>query len=923
MKRRSMIKRVLIAVAMAGLLVGMSAPTTTIGAEGPSRALPTATSVSAYAQAGPFAPTRVDDQSGYVDMTRVYGQYLPTNRWQVGSSGFHGRFDQFLQNDVIAFAQRNITQGMGMMAGNGIYVATQGILTFGLDLQPLNALGVQADAAAATIGVALLQNSPVVVAILVLIIGSVFFQMARTGARPWKKLGTAAMVVALFGLMIAGAQGSTVVNGDFKPGFGSPGWFATQINNSISTIATVPAQALSIVSPVGSMNVPVGTGCNVYMENLNANYTLGYGNSAKNSGIVPQIISSLWASTGLTVWKQTQYGSTPYDETGATYGDSIFCHQLDWQSGVSPKQQAKMTFGSTAAATAAGFPANSAAWGSNDNNKRDQSLVAWAACVNDGSGGFTVRDGFQKTRAGDTWITANNCRDWASSDRSVENTAFNVSGKAVDVYDKTDDPAVINFLTTLHGNDTNGGLILIWTYVLSAVVIFIVFGLLGIAITIAKFAAVVMVVSIFFVLLMSLLARQDMSGKLMQFLKTYLGYTVFAFGATLILAMVTLLSKMVSDTGIGVFGPGSIMSLLFTGMSPVIACWLLHMVFTRLFKIPGIFKPSSAFAWGAAGGAVGGAIGSGIANRLEGRGSGLMRRAGKSAAARAGDYVTGGAMLNRGGGKGRGGRPVRRGTMSPGGVGEVAASGALADTAAAVAIAAGDKISKKELRRTKFDKTELLQARRFHNGINPGASRMDAFAQRAGQSIHRVGQSIQRGRIATAEQRRLIGTAQGRAELRARGATAIGSMRGNLTRSISTVRDIGATFGAGTAAKYVAEQTGAAAWRGTKAAGQVAVRGTKAAGQVAVHAAQYITADTASRGMAKIGAGALAGMVLAGPVGAVIGGGIGLARAHRGINIHNTQTNAKLISDYAAHKDSIATESAEAAKEDKKARVVE
>lgn len=907
------IRRVLAAIAMAAALLGVAAPaaaavstvdSTSTSSVTSEASTSTETALITPASIASALPTRIDDPSGYVDLAKVYGEYLPTNRWQVGSASFHGRFDQFLQNDLIAYSQRNITQGVGMMTGNGIYVATQGLLSFGLDLQPMNELGATADQTAATIGSALMDNSPVVVAILVLIIGAAVFQMARTGARPWKKLGTTVMVVSLFAIMLAGAQGSTISDaGKFEPGLGSPGWFATTINNSISNLATVPAQALSVVSPVGSMNMPEGTGCYAYLANMNDAYTLGYGIDSGNSGIVPQIVSSLWSSTGLTVWKQTQYGETPYDETsGATYGDNVFCHQLDWQSNIPAAAQAKMTFGSEANANQAGFVASSAAWGGTDNDKIDQSLVAWAACVNDGNGNFTVRDGFKNDKSGNAWIGEADCRSWwTSSAESASMDKFNVTGKASDVYDKTDDPAVISFLTTLHGNDTNGGLLLIWTYVASAIGVFIVFGMLGIAITIAKFAGIVMAVTVFFVLIMSLLARQDMGGKVMQFLRTYLGYAVFAFGATFILAMVTILSKMVSDTGMKTFGPGSIMALIFTGLSPLIAVWLLHMVFTKIFKVPGVFKPSSAFAWGAAGGAVGGAFGSGLTSRMEGRGSSMMRRAGRTAASRASEYAMGGAMLNRS--SRRGAKNTRQGMMAPVAGG---AAGALAGASAASAIAGG-KVNKNQIRATKFDKGELREARRFRDGIDPNASRAEEFAQRAGKAVKR-GRERMAGLTASGKS---VTSSEGRTELGQRGTAALGSMRTNLTSAASQARNVGKWFyeNPSQASAYMAERAVAGGRRAATTAG----RGMAEAGR----RLQPVAGDPAAGAAARVTAGLAVGTVLGGPVGAVVGGAIGLARAHHGVNVADTKANAKMIADYAAHKDA---EKVKAAAEQKAAR---
>jgi hypothetical protein len=866
----------------AAAAVAGSAPTTTSAPVVMSPLYSESISANPLLTAG-VAPMRLDENGN--SYTGSASEMLTTNRWQLGSSIFHGRFDQFLQTDVITYSQRTISQATGMMVGNGMYAVTQGVLDFSLTLEPLNLLGAQADAVAKTIGEALLSNSPVVLGLVVLIIFGVIFSMARSQNRPWKRLLSVVGVVALFAVMIAGASASTggTDGEDYRPGLLSPGWFATSINDSITIIASVPAEALVIANPVEGATSPEGTGCYTYTENLGAQYEAGSGGNA-----IPRIIASLWDSTGLSVWKQTQYGSYPYDEvTGATYGDEAYCHQLDWQSNGSVSAQASTTFGSLGAAEAANYSPDSSAWGDDNNNRRDQSLIAWAACENDGNGNFSIRGGFAKEKDGTTsWITPNHCDKWWTGDRGTNLDAFNVGGKSSDVTAHTDDPAIINFIQTLHGNDTNAGLLLIWTYGISAFMIMLVFGGLGIAIVIAKFAGVVMIVSVFFVLLMSLLAKQDMGNKMMQYLKTYIGFSVFAFGATLILAMVTILSQMISGTGNAVFGQGSIMALIWTGASPIIACWLLHLIFTKFFKMPSVFKPSSALAWGAAGGAVGGAIGQSLARR-EGRATSMVKNMANLAGSRAGHYAMGGlrSATSRGG---------RQGMMAPG-VGGSALGGA--------AFAAGASVVNKRNKNSESDEASaamLAEAKSFAKGPRSEAvtgSRLDRAAAAGGRFTRGALDKISAGR----ERAQAVTSPAYRAELRAKGGKAISSATAKMKSTGEWIHDdpIGA-------AGFMAENAGRSMRDAARGGGRAAVSGVRA-GQRAVSGPG---AQAAARSIGKVGLGAVVGTIIAGPVGGVAGAAIGAGRARATLTGAREGRDAKLISDYLEHKNNTQADTA-------------
>lgn len=869
MSRGRILTRAFAAAAAVLAIVAMGAGPAVAG-DTVTRESATVPTVGTLAPSEAAAPMQIDEGEIYDDPVYL----LPTYRWSGSSGQLHSRIEGIGATELMNLAQRNWSSNAAMGGGNLAYGATAGLLDLALDMDPLNAAGEQADQVAAVLGRAMYQNSPVVVAVFVLILAGGVWQMARTGQRPWRKIITGAGIVALFAVMTAGASASTTVNGHFKPGLFSPGWIATKINDSVTAIASVPAQALSVSSPVAAGTTPEGTGCHTYLTNLATQY-----NATPGSNPTSQVLSSMWETSGLTAFKLTQYGATPINKSrgNAIFGDEVFCHQLDWLAGVEPGAQAVASFGA-GHLKAMGVQTKSVAWGGmTSNDVRDQSLIAWAACgvhYDSAKGGraFNIPQGFATDKSGNPWITEAACEDWWTDTDGSLDPAFNIGGTGNAVTDKSSDPAVTDFLLTLHGTKQDTGMSMATGFVISSVLVLIVFGGLSIAIIIAKLAAVVMVVSVFFVLLLSLASKQDMTGKMMQFLRQYLGYSVFAFGATLILSLVVLLSRMIIDFTQGMFGMGSFLSLLLVGVAPLIACYLLHVIFTKMFKLPGVFKPSSAFAWGAAGGAVGGALASRV-GRGESRLGSIVRGAGRTTGAVARQYAMGrAAVAGAGGGRTKG----RRGMMSVGTGGAAAAPGAAAGSEALAAVAAGRRMTRRQLDETKFDRGVVKEARQH------------------AKNERREQRSAARAALSETE------TMTFRQRTRQNAQAAQASVKSALSRT-----------------RALAE----AAHDDPLLAAQIVGGGMRDAikrgGSRFANSPALRTSTTAA---AKIGAGAAIGAVVAGPVGAAIGAGIGAQRARVTVRRSRTSADARKVSALLAHRAAQAEAEEKAAAEAKKSQ---
>ena len=543
---------------------------------------------------------------------------LPSERWRDATT-LHGRYDQFLGNDVVAMGMRNALEAGSIGTGNAWFSLSASTVSFASNLAPLNAAGLAIDRAVKQIGDLLLGNgltSGIVVFIVGVAVAVALFQ-ARRGQRPWKRLISVAGLTGFIVLMVSGASTSGVDDaGNFAPGFFSPGWLATQVDHTISVVGGSPSIAGLALSGADDAAAPASSGCGIYLQHLSAAYVAASG----GTGTIPATLSALWQDSGFVVFKQAQYGSALIDpahpELG-TFGDFVVCHQLDWQNGkVSAAAQASMTYGDYQSAKKAGFNEKSLAWGgTHSNEKIDRSMVAWAACSNDGSGKFSVRGGFAKH------ITAQNCSDWWSgSDQDLD--AFDVGGGADDPASKYSDASVIDFLGTLHGNIVGPGLLASYAYSIAAIIIGVVFIGMSLMITIAKLAGLVSAFASLFVVLAQIVVGST-SNKLMVFVKSYIGYAVLAFSATFLLGCITLVTQILVGLGSHVFAPGDPFGLLWTGLCPALSVICFNLLITKVLRLPSPFRPSSGIAYASLANQVGGAS---FIRRAEDRAAGAIQR---------------------------------------------------------------------------------------------------------------------------------------------------------------------------------------------------------------------------------------------------------------------------------------------------------
>ncbi|HEX9087854.1 MAG TPA: hypothetical protein VF867_10040 [Arthrobacter sp.] len=634
---------------------------------------------------------------------------LPVSRWAQSTADMHSRLDGGTFGINAEMVQRNALQNGGMATGNFMWSLGTGLAGFAINFCILESAGGAADQIGHTIGESMLSPGSGLLAGLVFIgvIGLLINGMRR-GTMQWKPIMMKAVIVGVFVIMVIGAGKTTGGGfegqaGAYHPGVGSPGWIVTTMNNTVSSLASAPAAALSLDTGKGTtMKGADPLNCSDYTLALKQEYMGVYSGPAKLSSGVPLILSSIWETTGLRAWRTAQFGNAKDDGMSG----NVWCHFLDQKAAVAvvvPSDQneygsVRNILGDVFRASGTPLPDNSSpVWDStafvpSDNTRVDHSLVGWATCKLPAGADWSNKnnwdvDAFNK---GDKEHKADQdtCRKfWNVPNDSLDNFEWSTSGDSVNTRTTTDDKsaglAVRQFIRTMHGNDNQAGMTTILAYNLGALGMLIVFGLISIAIIVSKIALVVMIVIAFFMMLQALMPGADM-GKLGGFLKTMMGMTLFIFSIQLIFAFVSVFTRLLQEVGTNMLGgDSSVVATVWSGMAPLVAVGILHMMFTKVMKIPSPFSVSGGLSWGnAMGSAAGGAAFAGVSSLLE---RGQSRMKGRASNAAKGSIDSGKRGLSTAVGRATGGRiggvagasSGRRNAAAPAGL-EDAAKGVLA-----------------------------------------------------------------------------------------------------------------------------------------------------------------------------------------------------------------------------------------------------
>ncbi|WP_152364407.1 hypothetical protein [Microlunatus speluncae] len=568
-------------------------------------------------------------------------QYLPVERWSGATQQLHVRSAGGFPTDF-APLQRQL-QGSTFVIGDFLYSVTTKLVMWSTEFCPLQSVGATIDSAAAQFGRSVL-SSPLLAGLAVIATAGLLLQGLRREGSWLARLAVKMVIVGALVVMVVGATNSrTDEAGRFIPGEGSPGWFATTIDEAITEIASAPAAALS--TPNSDEGAGIDTdqlSCGAYINALRR----GYNDSARDDGtlidaksVPAQTISNLWQVSGYRAWSVGQFGRDNLN------GQSrVACRMLDHNAAIpagigSYTIEGQGAENNRSAATRAdvlsrvpdpriavsqvGVNPNAPAWRPLNRVEQDKAWIAWASCVpQDGLLSNIDATGGWHTPRGQGWLIAvEAARVGAEEGRSAAlNSAcynfFNRNGDTVgDIFDWGDGDAklkenagempasIYDFISSLHGSNLGASGSAVIGYLLSAIGVAAVFGMAGAIIMIIKAIAAFMLLSVIFVALLCLLPRTD-NNRLIRFIKGYVGLSLAAAFGVFILSLITLFTNVILNVIKGFVGQNTDMGLILGGLAPVMAAVALHFAFRQAgVPSPMTLKGAMSFGGAIAGGA--------------------------------------------------------------------------------------------------------------------------------------------------------------------------------------------------------------------------------------------------------------------------------------------------------------------------------
>ncbi|WP_433673888.1 hypothetical protein [Microbacterium gorillae] len=779
--RRTPLRLLLVAVSLlAGLLVlaGASATpaiaqTAAAGTTTPAAIQAPVTSPSSFTYAAApsplllaqaqHAPTRIDfdtpPNKEDAEKSIYDSQYRSINRWGDATTSFFTKYDGFVGTQLIDQAQRGLNQSLAMSVGNFFSNATSNFTQWAVSFSAIDTLGASIDDITGQIVRALFTmdgsggavGSALITGLMLVLVLIIMWQSARNGGAVVMARRLTALVL-VFAMLFAMANaalsgGGTTDEKGYHPVILSPGWVVKSVNDTVGSIANVPASLfVDGIQTIGATeNEKAGNNlsCANFQVAMNTRLTEQQ-ESATNAGsgglvAITTVMDQLSESTGLETWKKIQTGfNNPF-------GENVYCRILEERSTAStPFWSAYLTGGGAGTGwmqpVFSTHVGENAPFAPNTPNNTAATYVAWAACtpteVVDAQIRWKWTDGWVGFQGGvngiggapeatmDAGNADENCKAWwnaVSVDGAEQNipNIFDISGEAGWIDDRTKNiegagrDQVRDFLYALTGVNATGGATATGAYAVSSFMQFLAFGSLDVVTVIAKLFNSMFTFAIWFVLLGALFSRNPFKERIVKSFNKFLGVTVFASMMTAIMTFIVIFSRILIGLGNGMFGPGSLFGMLWAGFAPITALILVHLMFTKVFRMPSPVTVSGVRAWskasasGTLGAAAAGGVGAGVGAALTNRARTLGNKAGD--AAKAQSKRAGSAALYKATG-GRFGQTLaqtRRSAMNAGS--STRARDAEAD-------AATDKLKPFEIKRKAAEtrKKELAEARAWH-----------------------------------------------------------------------------------------------------------------------------------------------------------------------------------------------------------------
>lgn len=573
--------------------------------------------------------------------------YLPVQRWNGATSTLIVRDNGGVGGTVQGWTRD--MQGFFFWISDFIFYATSELTDWSINACPMKTVGGLADQAAGTFGKKIV-NSPLLVGIVIITVVAMIGQTISSGARGnqnWiGRLLAKLLVVALVTIMVAGAANSTGggIDGKFdqeyKPGHGSPGWWATSIDTAVTQLAAAPAAAIA-TEPILDGSAGKSSDqmdCSAYLAAMQRAYVSGVSDSGgviKSTAVPSLTVSNLWQISAYNAWSASQFGNRNLNgnqrvacrllDRNADIPVGIQSFLLDGQTDGTERSAGTVTnvFSNVPAKpmslteTAKYIHPNAPAFRPLNDVELDKAAIAWAACIPKGNQikNLSSKDGWH-TPTGNSWLihddNARKNADKPDGSPKLQNACYSFFNEDTDKVDgifdwkngsgeldkhKDQMPAsVYNFISSLHGSNFTAGGGAGIAYFLTALGTGAVFGGLAVSILITKVLMVIMLFGIMIVMMSTLLPSGG-AERFVKYTKQYVGLSLFAAFSICVMSVIIFVTKIIwlvleRMTG----GPNNIMTMLIGGLAPVGAAVGLHFAFVRA-GLPSPVTPKGAMSW--------------------------------------------------------------------------------------------------------------------------------------------------------------------------------------------------------------------------------------------------------------------------------------------------------------------------------------
>lgn len=596
--------------------------------------------------------------------------------WESGTYAFYSDFDNYLSDQIIKAIDRGAAHASAMRMGNFLTFTASDLVINSVEFDPLSQVGATIDIIGDKIFGAITGNNSAVgmvllaVGVVAIVLVALFQAVRGMGFGVVLRRMTGMMLVlGLFFAMGSAAlsrneEADGVQNSaDYQSTPGTPLWAAQFVNDWLGKVSkTIADGFVGLYDTLDTTTASSTEGglfsCGHYVRAMNENFQQQIDTYAPDNSAVSitRVMDQIWYMTGLETWKDAQLG------VDNPYGEKIWCHVLNVDTHV-PYRTLEANFAQLAAdqgfdweaykpaqdpATNNGQPQESSSGlpGGNtypttaflhpDGAESDVTHMGWAICravPSDDGWTWELEPGWAKWKGeGDAALDATNITEkcdawWRFRDDSLpqpDGSAYEKdapdefetsASRAIEHGAQAEDyVAVQDFTGHLSGASAGAAGAAVSGYAFGSLGTFVAYGLVAAIVYIAKVFTIVFTIAFWFVVLAALFSARPFGAVIGRSFSKFLGVSLVATMITAMLALVVVIASVLMNIGTVIFGQGSLLTMLWCGLSPALALLVLNLIFKKAFRVPSPVSLSGAKAWGQAGlsGAAGFAAGASV-----------------------------------------------------------------------------------------------------------------------------------------------------------------------------------------------------------------------------------------------------------------------------------------------------------------------